>query len=77
MTDNVTWAKAEAAYRTKGMSEKEIKAHKKAWMKKKDMPMKPTPEMLGKGMAAGAAKTAVSRKSKLERLAAELEGKAF
>jgi len=75
MMDNVTWAKAEAAYRNKGMSEKEIKSHKKAWEKKhKKMPM---PEMLGKGKAAEVAKQAVSRKSKLEQLAAELDGKEF
>ena len=70
MEDNVTWAKAEAAYRTKGMSEKEIKAHKKAWKNRQT----PKPK---KGIIAPTKDVITERKSKLERLAAELEGKEF
>jgi hypothetical protein len=73
--DSPTWEKAESRYKEMGMSAKEMKKYKMAWEKKhKKMPK---PAMLGKGLAAGAAKQALSRKSKLEQLAAELDGKEF
>jgi len=73
--DSPTWEKAETRYKAMGMSAKEMKKYKVAWEKKhKKMPR---PEMLGKGKAAEVAKQAISRKSKLEQLAAELDGKAF
>lgn len=69
-----TWNAAERQYQKQGMSPKEIKRYRKAWENKHK---KLSPKMLGSGTARSAADKAVSRKSKLEKLAADLEGKEF
>jgi hypothetical protein len=77
MAEEGTWKKAMARFVEKGMSQQEIAKQHIAWKQAHKKSKKPSPEMLGKGKAAGVAKAAVSRKSKLEQLAAELEGKEF
>jgi hypothetical protein len=77
MEEDPTWKKAVGRFIKKGMSESEIAEQHKAWRKAHPKKKIPKPEMLGKGKAAGVAKTALSRKRTLEQLAAELEGKKF
>jgi hypothetical protein len=69
-----TWNAAERVYQKQGMSAKEIKKYRKAWEAKH---RQPEPKMLGKGLAAGAAKKLLSRKASMEALEKRLRDKEF
>lgn len=69
-----TWQKAEAQYAKKGWSEDEVREARKAWAKKHKLPES---SLLGKGLVRNIGEKLEGRKTKLEKLAGELEGKEF